>query len=431
MKQDKTKLQKSRDDKSKTQELKARKIEMEMQIRELRRRLKELEESHNRYSDLYDFAPVSYFTFDKNGIIIEVNLTGADKLGVKRNFLINKPFSLFISPQSKDMFYLHLQDVFMTGLRHTCELKLVDNNGVQFDVQLESISVQDAQGNNSYCRVAISDITESRMIEKSIQSALVSAESIAERKKFEELRIENERLIIANKAKSDFLTMMSHELRTPLTTVIGYLIILQGTSHGKLNKKQRFFVDNILTSSKHLLDLINGILDLAKIEAGKLEMVFEEVSIPDTINEILKVVHENAAKNNITLKKKIGPDLPPIEADRRALKQIFFNLLSNAIKFNVQNKGFVTVSASREGNMIKISVSDTGIGIKEEDMPRLFQKFEQLDTGISRKYEGTGLGLAITKQLVELHGGKITVESKYGKGTTFTFSLPITEKIRN
>jgi len=224
---------------------------------------------------------------------------------------------------------------------------------------------------------------------------------------------------------------MSHELRTPLTTVIGYLIILQGTSHGKLNKKQRFFVDNILTSSKHLLDLINGILDLAKIEAGKLEMVFEEVSIPDTINEILKVVHENAAKNNITLKKKIGPDLPPIEADRRALKQIFFNLLSNAIKFNVQNKGFVTVSASREGNMIKISVSDTGIGIKEEDMPRLFQKFEQLDTGISRKYEGTGLGLAITKQLVELHGGKITVESKYGKGTTFTFSLPITEKIRN
>ncbi|HWQ95793.1 MAG TPA: PAS domain-containing sensor histidine kinase [Candidatus Methylomirabilis sp.] len=421
MKEDKTKSHKSADDTSLIQKL-------EVQNKKLLRKQRELEESRNRFSDLYDFAPVGYFTFDKSGIITEVNLTGANKLGIERDFLIHKPFSLFISPDSKEMFYLHLQHVFMSNTRQTCELKLVDKNGVQSNARLESLSVQDGKESTSHCRVIVSDITECETTEKRIQNALSYTESITEQKKFEELRLENERLISANKARSDFLTIMSHELRTPLTTVIGYLIILQGNSHGKLNKKQRFFVDNILTSSKHLLGLINGILDLAKIEAGKLEMVFEEICVSDTINEILKVIKENAAKHNIVLKKKIDPRLPIIEADRRALKQIFFNLLSNAIKFNVQKKGVVTVSANKEGDMVKISVSDTGIGIRKEDIPRLFQKFEQLDTGISRKYEGTGLGLVITKQLVELHGGKITVESKYGEGSTFTFLLPAGKK---
>ncbi len=515
-------------------ELQVHQIELEMQNEELRRAQRELEESRNRFSDLYDFAPVGYFTFDKNGFIIEVNLTAANKLGVERSFLIKKPFSLFISPGSKDVFYLHLRHVFRTGVRQTCELKLVDKKGVQFDIQLESLSVQDGEGNSSHCRAAISDITERKRTEEAIQNALAYAESIidtireplvildshqrvkkvntafyktfkipiedamdrsvyelgngkwniprlrelleeiiprnsqfqnfevetefpnigrkvmllnacrlnragadmiilaiediTERKKLEELRLENERLISASKARSEFLTIISHELRTPLTSVIGYSIILEGKTQGELNKKQRLFVDNILKSSKHLLDLINNILDLAKIEAGKLEMAVEELSVPDTINEILKLIKENAAEHNIILKKEFDPELKSIKADRRALKQILFNLLSNAIKFSKQEGGIVTVSAKREGDMVKISVSDTGIGIKEEELPRLFQKFEQLDAGISRKYEGTGLGLAITKQLVELHGGKITVESKYGEGSTFTFLLPIDGK---
>ena len=254
---------------------------------------------------------------------------------------------------------------------------------------------------------------------------LLEIEDITERKKLEELRFESERLISANKARSEFLTIMSHELRTPLTSVIGYTIILEGMTHGELNKKQKLFVDNILKSSKHLLDLINNILDLAKMEAGKMDLVFEEIYVPAIINEILKIIKENASGHNIILETEFDPELKPIKADRRALKQIIFNLLSNAIKFSKQEGGIVTVSAKREGDMVRISVSDTGIGIKEEELPRLFRKFEQLDSGISRKYEGTGLGLAITKQLVELHGGKIMVESKYGKGSTFSFLLPI------
>ena len=258
---------------------------------------------------------------------------------------------------------------------------------------------------------------------------LLAIEDITDRKKLEELRSENERLIFANKTRSEFLAIMSHELRTPLTSVIGYSLILQGRTQGKLNKKQMLFVDNILKSSKHLLTLINNILDMAKMEAGKLEMAIEEISVPDTINEILNLIKQNAAEHNIILKKEFDPEMKAIKADRRAVKQIFFNLLSNAIKFSKLEGGIVTVSVKREGDMVKISVSDTGIGIKGEDMPRLFQEFEQLDSGIARKYEGTGLGLAITKHLVELHGGKIWVESIYGKGSKFTFLLPIAGKI--
>ncbi len=510
-------------------ELQVHQIELEMQNEELRRAQKELEESRDRYSDLYDFAPVGYFSFDKNGLILEVNLTGAKKLGVERNFLIKKPFSLFISSVSKDVFYLTLRQVFSTGVRQTCELKLVDKKGVEFYVQLESLAVKD--GNPVHCRTAMSDITDRKKAEKAIRNVLaytesivdtireplvildahqrlktanlafyktfkipiedtrdrpiyeigsgqwniprlrellwkinsmnipfrdfeveqefpnigrkvmllnacrlklagpdmilLSIEDITERKKIEELHLENERLISVSKARSEFLTIMSHELRTPLTSVIGYSMILEGNTHGELNEKQRYFVDNILKSSKHLLDLINNFLELAKAEAGKQEMVFEEISVNDSINEIFGLIKEEAMGHDIILRKEFDPEKLSIHADRRALKQILFNLLSNAIKFSNKEGGIITVSTKRENDFVKISVNDTGIGIKEEDIPRLFRKFEQLDSGISRKYEGTGLGLAITKQLVEMHGGKIRVESKYGQGSDFIFYLPI------
>jgi len=521
-----------KDARSLIHELQVHQIELEMQNEELRRAQKELEESRDRYSDLYDFAPVGYFSFDKNGLIIEVNLTGAKKLEVERNFLVKKPFSLFISPGSKDVFYLHLRQVFSTGVRQICELKLVDKKGIQFDAILESLSVQG--GNSGHCRTAISDITERKKADEDIRNALAYTESIldtirepfvildayqrlkaanhafyrtfkipiedtmdrsiyelgngqwniprlrellwklnsmntkfhdfeveqefpnigrkvmllnarrlklagsdmillaiediTERKKLEELRLENERLISASKARSEFLTIMSHELRTPLTSVIGYAIILEGKKQGELNEKQRFFVDNILKSSKHLLGLINNFLELAKTESGKQKMIFEEISVTDTINEIFDLIKENAIDHDIILRKEFDPKKLSIQADRRALKQMLFNLLSNAIKFSKKEGGIITVSTKRKNDMVKISVSDTGIGIKEEDLPRLFQKFEQLDSGIARKYEGTGLGLAITKQLIDLHGGKIWVESKYGQGSNFIILLPIEGK---
>jgi signal transduction histidine kinase len=254
---------------------------------------------------------------------------------------------------------------------------------------------------------------------------LLAIEDITVRKQLEEFRLENERLNNINKTRSEFLMIMSHELRTPLTSVIGFSILLQGKAHGELNEDQTLFVDTILKSSKHLLDLINNFLELAKIEAGKQELIFEEISVPDTINEIFEIIKDIAVEHDIILRKEFDPEILSIQADRMAFKQILFNLLSNAIKFSNKEGGIITISTKKEKDVVKISVADTGIGIQEDDFPRLFKTFEQLDSGISRKYEGTGLGLAITKKLVEMHGGKIWVESKYGQGSKFIFLLPI------
>lgn len=251
---------------------------------------------------------------------------------------------------------------------------------------------------------------------------------ITERKKMEEINNEKERLAYSNKIKSEFLTIMSHELRTPLTSIIGYSILLKEKKQGTLNEKQQVYVDNILNGSNHLLGLISSILDVARMEAGKLDLIIEKVSIPDVMNETLDLIKEKARVRNVVLKKEIDPGLDIIEADRQKFKQILFNLLNNALKFSKEEGGTVTVAVKKENNMAQISVSDTGIGIKKKDIKKLFRRFEQLDMGLARKYGGAGLGLSISKQLVEMHGGKIVANSKYGEGSTFTFSLPVLAK---
>jgi PAS domain S-box-containing protein len=256
-------------------------------------------------------------------------------------------------------------------------------------------------------------------------SYVCAIRDINEKKKIEEIRLENERLISINKAKSEFINIMGHELRTPMTSIIGYSSLLKEQKYGELNTKQEFYVDNVLINSQHLIELINDILDLGKIEAGKMELVIEDISLPEIINETVVLLKEKSSRKNITLDKDFDPMLDIITADKQKLKLILFNLFSNAIKFSEDDGGTITISTKKEGDMAKISVSDTGIGIKEEDIDRIFHKFEQLDQGLSRKYEGSGLGLHITKHLVELHGGKIIVESTYGEGSTFTFYLPV------
>jgi PAS domain S-box-containing protein len=260
---------------------------------------------------------------------------------------------------------------------------------------------------------------------KSVTSVIVISTDITVRKKAEGIHNENERLAFANKAKSEFLANMSHELRTPLNSIIGFTELLGKKIAGDLNVKQERYVENVLNSSKFLLNLINDILDLSKVEAGKIELIIEKISLPIVIGETITLLKERASKNKVVLKKELDTDLDIIEADKQRIKQILFNLLNNAIKFSKPEGGTVCVRTKMDGATAKISVSDTGIGIRGEDLGKLFREFEQVNPDITRNYGGTGLGLAISKKLVELHGGRIWVESRFGEGSTFTFELPV------
>ncbi len=253
--------------------------------------------------------------------------------------------------------------------------------------------------------------------------------SIDSQRQAQKIQLENERLVYTSKAKSEFLANMSHELRTPLNSIIGFSELLKQKTFGELKEKQERHVDNIITSGKFLLNLINDILDLSKVEAGKMELVIEKVPVPEIINESLILIKERAAKHKVILKKELDPHLDIIETDNMRFKQVLFNLLSNAVKFSKPDGGTITITAKKEGDMAKFSVSDTGIGIREDDLSKLFNNFEQLDSGVARHFGGSGLGLAISKKLVELHGGNIWAESKFGEGSTFYFTIPINRRI--
>jgi DNA-binding response OmpR family regulator len=228
----------------------------------------------------------------------------------------------------------------------------------------------------------------------------------------------------ANRAKSQFLANMSHELRTPMNAILGFSEILQDQTFGELNRKQARYVDNILTSGRHLLELINSILDLSKIEAGRMELDRSRFDAAAALLSIESIVRPLAAKKQIALTTTIAEPIPLISADEAKFKQILYNLLSNALKFTPEG-GQVTASVEWQDGWLQIAVADTGIGIKPEDQERIFRQFEQVDASYARQQQGTGLGLALARKLVELHSGRLWVQSEgERKGSTFCFVLP-------
>ncbi|MBI4390437.1 MAG: GAF domain-containing protein, partial [candidate division NC10 bacterium] len=258
--------------------------------------------------------------------------------------------------------------------------------------------------------------------------AIQNARLFAEQKEYsvgleERVRARTAELEAANRAKSQFLANMSHELRTPLNAIIGFSALLEEGQHGPLTEKQRRFVGHVQTSGKHLLAVINDILDLTRVEAGKLELALEPVDLAAVIEEALTLVREGAFAKKLSLTAELPDGIRPAVADPVRLRQILYNLLSNAVKFTPEG-GTVTVGAERDGEGVTVWVRDTGIGISPEDQERIFREFEQVDNSFSRQYQGAGLGLALTRRLVELHGGRIRVESTPEKGSTFTFTLP-------
>jgi signal transduction histidine kinase len=260
---------------------------------------------------------------------------------------------------------------------------------------------------------------EVKVVEAFADQAAIAIQNV---RLFNDIQQKSRELEVANRHKSEFLANMSHELRTPLNAIIGFSeVMLQGI-FGDLNDKQREYQEDVLSSGKHLLTLINDILDLSKIEAGRMELDVSTFSLADAVDNGLTIVRERASRHGITLQAVLPNDLPPIEADERKVKQILYNLLSNAAKFTPDG-GRVEVRASRENEHLRIDVQDTGIGIGAEDQAGVFEEFRQV--GRERSREGTGLGLTLTKRFVELHGGRISLESTPGKGSTFSFTLPI------
>lgn len=243
--------------------------------------------------------------------------------------------------------------------------------------------------------------------------------------------LEQEKLVseAADRAKTDFLANMSHELRTPLTGIIGFSNLLVKQIFGQLNEKQQQYVSLIYSSGEHLLELINDLLDLSKIEAGKEELTLERLIVEELCHECLSLVQEKGQKSELQLSIVIDPAVTTCIADKRRLKQILFNLINNAVKFT--QEGSVTFQINKTTDFIMFSVSDTGIGIAAKDLPNLFQPFQQLDSGLNRKYEGTGLGLALSRKLARLHGGDITVTSELGRGSCFTVCLPVNSPVQD
>jgi signal transduction histidine kinase len=241
---------------------------------------------------------------------------------------------------------------------------------------------------------------------------------------FREIQEKSAQLEIANKHKSEFLANMSHELRTPLNAIIGFSEVLMDKMFGEVNEKQADYLKDIHESGRHLLSLINDILDLSKIEAGRMDLEISSFHLPTALSNAMTLVRERAQRHSIALGLKVDPQLGEFQADERKFKQIVVNLLSNAVKFTPDG-GRVDVSAKRDTTKIEIAVQDTGIGIAPEDQAAVFEEFKQVGRDYTRKAEGTGLGLALTKRFVELHGGEIHLASAPGKGSTFTITLPI------
>lgn len=364
---------------------------------------------------LYNTAPCGYHSLDADGVYVRVNDTELCWLGYSREEIIGcKRFADLLTPASRPAFEQSFTLLKARGWLDGQEFEVTRKDGATFQVLVNATSDRDAAGNFLMSRSTLYDITERKQVEAAL------------RRHSEELSSANEELARAARLKDEFLASMSHELRTPLTGILGFSDILQKEVYGLLTDKQLHAVRSIETSGQQLLGLINDLLDLSKIEAGKLELQLGPVSALDVCQVSLEAIKEQAQSKQQEVLCRVEPAQGfLLQADPRRLVQILVNLLSNAVKFTPAGGQLgLEAQVEPEQGRARFSVWDKGIGIAPENLNQLFQLFVQLDARLTRVYSGTGLGLALVRRLTEMHGGGVAVESALGEGSRFTVWLP-------
>jgi PAS domain S-box-containing protein len=378
----------------------------------------------SQFRKLLEAAPDGILEVNPEGKITLLNEAAERMFGYDRGELAGRNVESLVPAamrgnhaQHRDSYATHAKTRPMgTGL----ELQGQRKDGSLFPVEI-SLSPNWIDG-SLHVIASVRDITERKLVEDRIR-ALREQYTGQLRDKNEQLEARNLEVEQANRLKNEFLASMSHELRTPLHTIIGFSELLTEQLEGPLNEKQHRFMGHILQDARHLLDLINEILDISKIESGRLELKKEAFSFDACVEEVLAGIRHQAALKNITLEKQ-GTFHHSLYADRVRIKEILYNLLSNAVKFTPE-RGRVWIESSNENGVLQVSVCDTGVGIPEAEHAAVFEKFYQVRNSKNEGSKGTGLGLPITRHLVDLHGGTISVASRLGEGSRFILSLPI------
>ncbi|MFN6540351.1 MAG: ATP-binding protein [Nostoc sp. EkiNYC01] len=379
-----------------------------------------LRQSEAQFRAIFECSSIGIALIDMKAQIVDTNVALCETLGYSREELHGKRFTNYLCTQKGDLeIYKQLVSGIRTDLGKTLRVEVKEQLTDRHRIEMERRCLHQ-DGSLLWTHISVSVIPDSN---SQPEFFLAMIEDITERKQTElKLRASQEAAEAASRAKSEFLATMSHELRTPLNAIMGLSQLLQQEIVGSLNEKQKEYISCIYSSGEQLLAVINDILDLSKVEAGKEELLLLALPVSEICNYAISTVRDRALEKGLRLTCEIDPTADTCIADERRIKQMLLNLLSNAVKFTPTGDVSLVVKKLPQG--MKFIVSDTGIGIDSSQFKFLFQPFKQLDSRLNRQYEGTGLGLALTRKLARLHGGDVTVTSTLGEGSEFTLFLP-------
>jgi len=405
-------------------ELELHQIELELQNEELSYAKSLLQQNNDKYIELYDFAPTGYFTLSREGEIIDINLAGAIMLGKERAVLKNSRFGFFVRNEDKPVFNRFLTDVIEKGGKHSCNVILSTEDNLHIYALLTGSAIKGGE----QCSMNVVDISAQKLAEQELYSTNKElALQIEEKeKKTRELIFAKEKAEESDRLKSAFLANMSHEIRTPMNGILGYSELLKNDQLSR--DRQQLCISMIENGGKRLLNIIDSLIEISKIESGSTKVMLAPCNINKKIEYITTFYRPEVEKKGMLIFFKNGlPDHEAIiHSDREKIYGILTNLVKNAIKYSKEGVieiGYVLEKENTHPELM-IFVGDSGIGIAKEDQEHIFNRFDQIEKGNNMAYEGVGLGLAISKAYVEMLGGKLSVQSEPGKGSTFYFTLP-------